>query len=250
MTSENKPRILKKLPDDLTVLADAVTTNNKVSSRIWLFAASTTVLMLSAKVDLTGDGATISFLSVKMEPSTFYLLAGLVLGFAIITFCSTRAQAIIAAKVFHSRLIHLNALNEKYTPDHKLITVAYTLPSPDLVRIFPLVGSWSPLFRDVAYLVVKLPLDTVYALFPLLGMLAAHDFVNSCKFVAPKVETSQLVTSILGVADKGLYVIFILSGLAVAVTIVSQAQLVISRLAGGPIGDFFAKLTFWRRKSK
>lgn len=249
MTSENKPKILEKLPDDLTILADAVTTNNKVSSRIWLFAASTTVLMLSAKVDPAIEGGTISFLSVKMEPSTFYLLAGLVLGFTIITFCSTRAQAIMAAKVFYSRLIHLNALNENYTPDHKLITVAYTLPSPDLVRIFPLVGGWSPLFRDAAYLIVKLPLDTVYALFPLLGMLAAHDFVNSCKFVAPKVETSQLVTNILGVADKGLYGLLILSGLAVAVTIVAQSQLVISRLASGPIGDFVAKFTFWKRKS-
>jgi hypothetical protein len=193
----NKPN--PNLPDDLPMLADAISLHNRVSMRVWIFAATVSILVLSAKP--TGEGKVIKFLSISMEPSTFYLVAGLVLGFTTITFCSARAQAMLASKVFSNRLEDENASGKFYSSEYRHIAVAYLLPSPDLVRLYPLIRLAPRNFHRLAYLFLKVPLDVALVGLPWLGMTAAFLFVESSQFVLPTVGWSSLVTSILGFAD-------------------------------------------------
>lgn len=156
-------------PEEIKILAEAISGHNRTSNRIWIFAATVTLIVITAKV--SNDGS-VRFLSFNMDADALYPVSAFLLACLNFAYCSANLQAHRVTNIFHDRLEAINASGTTFTENFSLADAAHTIYLSNFARVFPLTHSLPKNWRKIV-LFIKLFTDITFVMLPLYGCLFA-----------------------------------------------------------------------------
>lgn len=166
----NHPEMREFLTSDLKLLAEARSLHNRAATRIWLFTATMTLTVFSAKVSADN---TVQMIGFHMDSSMLYPVLATLLVLSNIVYISSHIQAYKTVELFHSYLVEIDADNINFAGRYTLADAAHALYSPNINRIFPLTNQLPQPIRPLAFLIFKWTFDVILATLPACGLLYA-----------------------------------------------------------------------------
>lgn len=163
--SEKRPPI----PQELIVLAEACSGHNRVSNRLWIYAA--TIALFAATGKISSDS--IKFLGFEMDSGAFFPVSAFLLACVNIAYCSAFSQNHRISMIFQDYLVKIKADKTLISNRYYLDDVAYALPLPSFDRTFPLFHGFSEEKQDKAQTIFKPLVDIIFVIVPISGCLYA-----------------------------------------------------------------------------
>lgn len=174
---------MNDLPPILKTLADGYTLQIRHTFKLWLFASTATVIVLTSP----GDNATITFFGLAIPSSDFFPICAILLWLLYISFCASHAQCLMVGELYQS-LVNDTLRNRQCYPGSRvrMSDIAHMLYQPGIIRLFPIthyVPQWA---RGTYYRWVKVLYDFAYLTFPAFGWIIC---LKEIKFATERLRT-------------------------------------------------------------
>lgn len=165
MTSK---KLIESIPDDLRVMAEAYSLHNRTSNRIWLIAATITLIIVSSNA--IGDDE-VRLFGLSMEADRFYPISVVILSLVNIAYCTAHMQSFFALGIIQDRLVSIKANEMAYSQNYSLSDVVHSMYASNLKRIYPLARLLPSRIRYLVYMMSRVSSDLIFLGLPVLGSI-------------------------------------------------------------------------------
>lgn len=126
------------VPPEIKTLADACSVHFRTLSRLWMFAATVTLLTAASHPMPCNQSECIRMIGGQFEIKDFYPVSAVLLSLLNIAYCSAHAQAYRVQDILIKLVERYECAQTNFAPQLSIATVAHALYAPALGRLYPL----------------------------------------------------------------------------------------------------------------